>query len=166
MFDPTIDHGVSRGVKHISVIACISATGKSLIPGIVISQNSSSIQEHMKQHGGCFGKDLILKSNQKSYLSAGIFLEDIRTVFFPYLVSLRDLAVFTEEIAVVLMENCSAHVTGDVIRLRTEARVRVITFALYMTQVLQVLDLILFGVLKRRPRSDCRFGMIMRQFSS
>jgi hypothetical protein len=41
-----------------------------------------------------------------------------------------------------------------VIRIFTEARVRIITFAPHTTQVFQVLDLALFGVLKRRPRYE------------
>jgi hypothetical protein len=39
-----------------------------------------------------------------------------------------------------------------VIRIHTERSVRVITFAPHTTQIFQVLDLALFGVLKRRPR--------------
>jgi hypothetical protein len=48
------------------------------------------------------------------------------------------------------MDNRSFHVTDDVIRLLTEARERVITFAPHTTQIFQILDLKLFGVLKRR----------------
>jgi hypothetical protein len=44
----------------------------------------------------------------------------------------------------------SCHVTDDIIRLLTEARVRVITFAPHTTQIFQVLDVTLFGVLKWR----------------
>jgi hypothetical protein len=47
----------------------------------------------------------------------------------------RGLAVFAEEPAVLLMDmdNCSTHVRDDVIRILTEARVRVITFAPHTT---------------------------------
>jgi hypothetical protein len=55
------------------------------------------------------------------------------------------------------MAHCSADVTDDVVRIRTEARVRVITFAPHTTQVFQVLDLTLFGVLKRCPRYELPF---------
>jgi hypothetical protein len=41
-------------------------------------------------------------------------------------------------------------VTDDIISLLTEARVRVTTFAPHTTQIVQVLDVTLFGVLKRR----------------
>jgi hypothetical protein len=73
-------------------------------------------------------------------------------VFFPSLVWLRGLAKFAADDAVFVMALCSAHVTDDVIGLLTEARVRDITFAPHTTQIFEVLDLTLFGVLKRRPR--------------
>jgi hypothetical protein len=44
--------------------------------------------------------------------------------------------------------------SDDVIRLGTEVKVRVITFALHTTQIFQALDLTLFGVLKRLPRYE------------
>jgi hypothetical protein len=56
------------------------------------------------------------------------------------------------------MDNCPAHVTFHVIRLLIEAKVRVITFAPHQTQVSQILDLALFGVLERLPRYALRFG--------
>jgi hypothetical protein len=99
-----------------------------------------------------------LKFNQKPYVNASIFLGYIRIVFLPYIATLHELAVFAQEVAVFLMDNGSAHVTDDVIQVLTEARVRVITFAPDTTQVFQVLDLTLFGVLKRRPRYELPFN--------
>jgi hypothetical protein len=55
------------------------------------------------------------------------------------------------------MDNCSAHVTDNVIRLLTEARVRVITFAPHTTHIFQILDLTLFGVLNKPPRYELLF---------
>jgi hypothetical protein len=56
------------------------------------------------------------------------------------------------------VEKCSVHVTDDVIRLHTEARLGFITFAPHTTQVFHVLELTLFDVLKRRPRYELPFG--------
>jgi hypothetical protein len=49
------------------------------------------------------------------------------------------------------MDDCSVHVTDD-------ARVSVLTFAPYPTQAFQVLDLILFDGIERRPRYELPFG--------
>jgi hypothetical protein len=147
-----IRHAVSRNVKHMSVIAWASAAGESLMPYIITSQNSPAVQEQLRQHRVRFGRDLILTSNHRPYVNAEIFLEYVRTVFLPSLVCVLGLGAFAAEEAVSLMDNCSAHVTDGMIHLLTEARVRVITFAPHTTHVFQVLDLTLFGVLKRRPR--------------
>jgi hypothetical protein len=67
------------------------------------------------------------------------------------------VAKFGTEDAVSLLANCSAHVSDDVIRLLTEAKVRIITFPSHTTQIFQVLNLTLFGVLKKRPRYELPF---------
>jgi hypothetical protein len=59
--------------------------------------------------------------------------------------------------AVLLMDNCSAHVSDDLIRILTEAKVHLITFVPHATQIFQVLVLTIFGVPKRCPRYDLPF---------
>jgi hypothetical protein len=135
----------------------MSTAGASLLPYIITSQNSPVVQEHLKTQGVCFGRDMILKFDQKLYINAGIFLDFIRTIFLPFIDMLRGLAVFAQEPAVLLMDNCSAHASDDVIRILTEASVRVITLAPHATQIFQVPDLPLFGVLKWRPRYELPF---------
>jgi hypothetical protein len=122
-----IHHAVSRNVKHISVIACVSDVGESLTPYITKSQNSSLVQEQPRKHGVRFRRDLILKSNHRPYVNTEIFLDYIKTVFLSYLVWLRGLDEFAIKGAILLMDNYSDHVTDHVIRLLTEGRVRVIT---------------------------------------
>jgi hypothetical protein len=157
MFGQTIHHGVSRNVKHISVIACVSAAGESLLHDKVTSQNSPTVQEHLTKQRVRFGRDFALKFSQKPYFSAGTFLADIRTILFQYIDTFHGRAVLAQEIAFLLMAHCSADVSDDVIRILTEARVRVITFAPHLTQVFQILHLTLFGVLKRCPRYELPF---------
>jgi phosphoglycerol transferase MdoB-like AlkP superfamily enzyme len=77
-----VHHGISRNVKHISVIDRISANGESLIPYITTSQDSPLVREQLKKH-----------------------------VFLPNLAELRRLDEFAEEMAVLLLDNCPSHVT-------------------------------------------------------
>jgi hypothetical protein len=121
-----------------------------------ITEFPSCSRARQKQ-GIQFGGDFTLRINQTLYLEAGIFLDDMRTILLSYIDSLRGRAVLAQEIAVLLMDNCSAHVIDDVIRVLTEARVRVIAFASHATQVFQVLDLTIFGVLKRVPTYELPF---------
>jgi hypothetical protein len=51
----------------------------------------------------------------------------------------------------------STHLTDHVIRLLTDARVRVIAFAPQITQIFQVLDVTLFSVLETCPKYELPF---------
>jgi hypothetical protein len=62
---------------------------------------------------------------------------------------LRGSAEFCECEAVLLIDNCSLHMADEVIALLTSVRVQIITFATYMTHIFQVLDVVLFGVMKK-----------------
>jgi hypothetical protein len=95
-----------------------------------------------------------MKSNAKLCINAGIFLDYVQTVFLLNIAEARRLDEFAKEIAVLLMDNCRSHITSDLIALLTEARVRGITLAPHTTQVIQVLDVTVFDVLKRRPRYE------------
>jgi hypothetical protein len=52
--------------------------------------------------------------------------------------------------AVPLMDNCSPHVSDDIVAVLINARVRVISFAPHTTHVFQMLDVVLFGALNKR----------------
>jgi hypothetical protein len=162
-FRQAIHHGVSRNVKHISVIAYLSAAGESLFHYIMTSQNAPTRQKHLKKQGVRFRRDFALKFNQNTYFNARIFLAFITTILLPYIDTFRGWAVLAQEIALLLMDHCSADVSDNVIRILTRARVRVITFALRTTQVFQVPDLTVFAILKRSPRYElpfCAFSYI------
>jgi hypothetical protein len=53
-----------------------------------------------RRRGVRFGRNLTLTFNQNPDVNAGIVLENIRTVFLPYIDTLRGLAIFAQEVAV------------------------------------------------------------------
>jgi hypothetical protein len=59
---------------------------------------------------------------------------------------------FAVEIAAMVMDNCSSHITRDVIGLLTEVRVRINTFTPHTAQIFPVLDETLFRDPQRHPR--------------
>jgi hypothetical protein len=67
-----------------------------------------------------------MNSNAKRYTNAGIFLDDIWTVFLPNFPELCRLNEFAEEMVVLLMDNGSSHITSDMSGLLTEAPAHVI----------------------------------------
>jgi hypothetical protein len=109
-------------MERISIVACISAAGESLIPYIVTSQDTPSLREHLKKRGAHFGTDFILKSRAKPYINTEIFAEYARTVFLPNLNEVRILAEFAGEEAILLIDNCPSHVTESVLALPRDAR--------------------------------------------
>jgi hypothetical protein len=44
----TIHHKTNRALKHVSLIACVSAAGESLTPYILTSQDSLKVRERLK----------------------------------------------------------------------------------------------------------------------
>jgi hypothetical protein len=106
----TIHHEISRTLKHISMIACISTAGESLTPYIITLQAPVSVQERIKKEGVRFSTDFVLRLNPKPYINTEIFLDSIRTVFLPNLAELSTLDAFTEGTGVLLMDNCASHV--------------------------------------------------------
>jgi hypothetical protein len=61
MRSQTIHHKIHRNLKHVSVIACVSASGQSVIPYIVISQDALSVRENLKKRGVRFWTAFILQ---------------------------------------------------------------------------------------------------------
>jgi hypothetical protein len=62
---------------------------------------------------------------------------------------LRDSEEFEACEAVLEMDNCSPHMPDDVVAVLMRVRVRIITFASHTTHIFRLLDVILFGALKK-----------------
>jgi hypothetical protein len=147
-----IHHGQSRNLKHLSVVACVSAAGEHMTPYIVTSQDSEPVRTALKKSGIRMGVDLILKYRKKPYMSSELFLDYVKTVLVPYIEELRENEEFAGKEAILMMDNCSCHTNDDVIQFLTQHGVKVITFAPHTTQIFQMLDLSLFGIFKRRQQ--------------
>jgi hypothetical protein len=123
MEDQTIHHRESRSVGYISIVTCITAGGESLTPYIVTSQDSDAIRKRLMSRGVRLGVDFVLRQRLKPYVSRNLFLEYINTIFVPYLNELRESEEFEACEAVLLMDNCSPHVSDDFVAVLTNVRV-------------------------------------------
>jgi transposase len=81
----TIFHGIRRNLKHISVVACISAAGEHITPFFVCSQINDTVERRLKTEGFIMGVDLIIKRRTKPYMNSQLFAEYISTVLLPYI---------------------------------------------------------------------------------
>jgi hypothetical protein len=146
----TIFHSVHRNLKHISVVACISAAGEHMTPFFVCSQVNDAVERALKTQGFRMGIDLIIKRRNKPYVNSDLFHEYISTVLLPYIDELRTNDEFTDKEAVLLMDNCSVHVRSDILQILADHHVKVITFPPHTTHIFQSLDLSLFGTFKKK----------------
>jgi hypothetical protein len=153
----TVHHGISRSLKHLSIITCISAGGACLSRYMLSSQATGPVIRSLERTGVRFGRDLVLTQRSKAYINGSLFADYIRKVFLPHLTRVRTEENLLEEEATLLMDNCPAHLTQEVLGLLNDARVRIVTFAPHTTHLFQVLDLTLFGALKRRRQYELPF---------
>jgi hypothetical protein len=81
----TIFLSVHRNLKHISVVASISAAGEYMTPFFVSSYASPTVERRLKTEGFRLGFDLILKHRNKPYISSQLFAEYTSTILLPYI---------------------------------------------------------------------------------
>jgi hypothetical protein len=107
----TIHHGVNRNLKHITVIACVAASGEHVIPYIITSQESDHLLEALKKKGieFGFGRHLILKKSQKPYVKSKFFAECVKSTFIPHVTRIRAKRGIEQDDTVLLMDNCPSH---------------------------------------------------------
>jgi hypothetical protein len=99
-------------------------------------------------HGVRLGVDFVLQKRSKSYINSALFLQYIDRISIPYLTDLRTREKIEACEVVLLMDNCSDHMSDDVIELLNSAGVKIITFTSHTTHIFQVLDVMVFGALK------------------
>jgi hypothetical protein len=101
-----IHHRFSRSLKHIPIVACISASETCLTPSVVTSQDSAAVRRDLEAHGTQIGRHLILKHRDKPYVNAELFEDYLCNVFLAHLMITRIVKDLGEEDAVLLMEDC------------------------------------------------------------
>jgi hypothetical protein len=104
MSGQVIHHGVQRNLKHISIIAYLSAGRESIISYIITFHDSESFCNRLKKPRVRFGVDFLLKSRQKPYVNANIFKDYIKCVFISYLNELRSSEQFADQATMLLMD--------------------------------------------------------------
>jgi hypothetical protein len=155
--EQTIRHTSNRGLKHVSIIACVSAGGESLTPYFVTSQDSPAVRQARNKRSVRRGTDFVLRHRATPYINAEIFDEYIRSVLLPNLNELQSLEGFPDEDAVLLIGDYPSHVGEHMLGLLRDAQVRVITWPPHTTKIFEELDLSLSGVLKRKAHYNLPF---------
>jgi hypothetical protein len=133
---------------------------------VVTSQDSAVGRRDLEADWMQIGRHLILKHRHKPYVNAELFEDYLRSVFLPHLMIIPIAKDLSEEDAVFLTDNCSSYLTS--VRLSSNFSplplCAWLSFWLWLLshripdipQSFQILDLTLFGVLKRRGQYQLR----------
>jgi hypothetical protein len=116
MRNEKIFHGIHRGLKHISMVTCISGSGDHMIPFVVSAQVSGAVVWNLKIEGFRVGTEIILKKREKSCVNDELLRESISTILLPHLPTVRSNLRLAAEPAVLLMDNCSVHIRESTLR--------------------------------------------------
>jgi hypothetical protein len=133
----------------MSIITYTTTTGESLTAYIVTSQHSDPIRKRLTSRGVRLGVDFILRHRSKPYVNGKLFLEFVNTIFIPYLNELWDSEELEACEAILLMANCSPHMSDNVVAVLISVRMRIIIFTSPTIHIFKVLNVILFGALKK-----------------
>jgi hypothetical protein len=145
-----IEYSVPRAEKRMSCIATISMAGDALMPLLVIHRKT--IDDAVWEEGWRNGQDFLIRSNDTSYVTRDIFKEYLTSAFLPYVASTRASLNLHEFPAVLLCDNCSSHIDGEIMLLLASHNVRLLTFPPHTSNLFQPLDLVTFAILKREKR--------------
>jgi hypothetical protein len=142
------------------MLVCVNAARGALCPLIATSEKSTLAvfrdgiepNVHLRLHVG-----------RSSYVDKALFHTDVRDVLIPQIKGFRVTVGTPDAPAALLMDNCSAHLGAETIRLLRDKKRKVITFPRHTSGIFQMLDLVFFGVfkqVKRRHSKDSTLPII------
>ena len=121
-----IEYSVPRSEKRISCIAAISMAGDTLMPLLVIHRKT--IDQAVWEEGWKDGQDFLIRSNDTSYVTRDIFKEYLTIVFLRYVETVRESLNLHDFPAVLLCDNCSAHIDEEIMLLLASHNMKLLTF--------------------------------------
>jgi hypothetical protein len=136
---------VSRTGKRITLLACVAADGSYLKPAVVITRKT--YDDDLVLYG-LTSEKVERYSQDNGYVATPIFDDWVRTIFIPELMRRRE-AYCSAEPAFLILDNCSAHTTGDFRDLASDHHIIPIFLPPHSSNQTQVLDLSVFGITKR-----------------
>jgi hypothetical protein len=141
----TLHLPVDRSLRHLSLEACVCAGGDRLMPFVVATEQRTS---EIFRTGIREGTDLQLFIARSPYFTESLFYNYINDVFIPFVLKRRDSHNCPNQHAILFMDNLFAHCSDRTLQLLSQHNIRVISFPPHSTHIFQMLDLVVFGVMK------------------
>jgi hypothetical protein len=95
------------------------------------------------------GIDLQIEISPSPYVNAEIFERYVDTVSIPAVEANRQLPRCDKKPAILFCDNCSAHMSNSVLEKLARHGILVLTYPPHTSRIFQVLDVLLFGLIKR-----------------
>jgi hypothetical protein len=145
-----LSYPVSRSVKHQSLMCLINAAGDAYCPLLIVpAAKGLEVFEKVPIRKDV---DISLVVREPAYMNQAIFRQYIREQFFPLLDAERKGAPPRDHPALIFCDNCSAHMDDSLLREFADHWVIVITYPPHTSNIFQVLDRLVFSVLKAAKR--------------
>jgi hypothetical protein len=151
--ETTLHYPASRKIRHQTLFCCVMAAGDAYCPLLVSSDPATRAGfEHQIPDG----IDLQIEINPSPYVNAEIFKRYVDTVLILPVEANRQLPGCDKKPAILFCDNCSGHMSNSMPEKLARHGVLVLTYPPHMSHLFQVLDVLLFCLLKRSKKYQIR----------
>jgi hypothetical protein len=151
--DQLLHYPVDRGIRHHTLLCCISASGDAYCPLLLFpSREVLGIYEK----GVRENIDLQIKIVDSPYVTRETFTEYARSILIPTVESYCLLPGCQNKPVILFCDNCASHCCDEVKRELAEHGILLITYLPHTSHIFQVLDTLLFGRLKAEKKRILR----------
>lgn len=145
-----LHYPVNRGIRHVTLVATVSGGGDAFFPLIVTSDPEL---ERIFDLGVRRDIDLSIHVGNSNYISKEVFNDHIINKFIPQVMNDRKFCGNNNLPAILFLDNCSSHLDDMLLKILADNLILVISYPSHTSHIFQVLDLLLFGVLKVHKKS-------------
>jgi hypothetical protein len=104
-----------------------------MIPFLISSQVSDALVRKLQTEGFRLGSDIMLKKPDDPDMNTMLFNEYVSIVLLPLIARVRSNPELDNELAVLLMDDCSDHMRNDTLKELTAHRVKLVIFPPHAT---------------------------------
>jgi hypothetical protein len=144
---------VDRGIRHHTLLCCISTSRDAYTPLLIAPRQS---ENRIFENGVRAGVDLKLEIRPSPYVDANLFRKYIQEMFLPAVATNRRLPGCKNQPAILFCDNRACHCFDAILKELAGNGVLVLTYSPHTSHIFQVLDLVLFGNLKRCKKYQTR----------
>jgi hypothetical protein len=145
----TLHYRANRGIRHQTLLCTVSAGGDAYSPLLLSSEPSTLrlFETPIRRN-----IDLSIEIKDSAYVDTSTFRDYVSNRIIPHITSDRNGELPADTPAILFFDNCGSHCKDDVLESLARVWVMVITYPPHTSGIFQVLDKLIFGVLKRAKR--------------